>query len=366
MITLEDCIGMCGLTEEEVLAVAEHEHLPEVAATALAQYFLSRERGSEESRDMIVDDIREAQWNRNKEHVLTLLHVLHHFLSTHPEARPSEHPWSHRFSRERPRRQEAKSRPGSTAPRGVVAVRNGRALLAARLGANKHVLCGAIRAVEARCFGQGEAITDLGELGQSAPQIRTKRRRGVLGSGTGRRLFSRGDDHGFAPSRGLVKLANIATSLHLPVDAADHQLQVLADARSPAALQLLGYASAAQRAAGVSRLVPHSLLRLLRPEDRLALGEGDPRPVADRVRLFARERENVAQEGFDALVHRAFPAVPPVSLADSRSPSKALALAKLDHKETLGARILPCSIGLPRSAAGWIAAFCRCRPDGRP
>ena len=30
MITLEDCIGLCGLTEEEVLAVAEHEHLPEI------------------------------------------------------------------------------------------------------------------------------------------------------------------------------------------------------------------------------------------------------------------------------------------------------------------------------------------------
>jgi hypothetical protein len=49
----------------------------------------------------------------------------------------------------------------------------------------------------------------------------------------------------------------------------------------------------------------------------LALGEGDPHPLLDRVRLFARERENVAQEGFDALVHRAFPAVPAVSLADS-------------------------------------------------
>ncbi len=97
MITLEDCIGMCGLTEEEVLAIAEHEHLPEVAATALAQYLLSREHGSEKVRDMIVDDIREAQWSGNREHVLTLLHVLHHFVLTHPEARPSEHPWSHRF-----------------------------------------------------------------------------------------------------------------------------------------------------------------------------------------------------------------------------------------------------------------------------
>jgi hypothetical protein len=86
------------LTEEEVLAIAEHEHLPEIAATALAQYLLSQAHGSERVRDMIVDDIRRAQINRgNKEKVLTLLHVLHHFLKTHPEATPPNHPWSKRF-----------------------------------------------------------------------------------------------------------------------------------------------------------------------------------------------------------------------------------------------------------------------------
>ena len=46
MITREDCVGLCGLTEEEVLAIAEHEHLPEIAATALAEYLLSQEQGS--------------------------------------------------------------------------------------------------------------------------------------------------------------------------------------------------------------------------------------------------------------------------------------------------------------------------------
>jgi hypothetical protein len=98
MITLEDCIGLCGLTEEEVLAIAEHEHLPEIAATALAEYLLSQEHGSEKVLDMIVDDIRQAQLIRgDKEHVVALLHVLHHFLKTHPEARPSHHPWSKRF-----------------------------------------------------------------------------------------------------------------------------------------------------------------------------------------------------------------------------------------------------------------------------
>jgi hypothetical protein len=98
MITLEDCVGFCGLTEEEVLAIAEHEHLPEIVATALAQYLLSQEHGSEKVRDIIVDDIRQAQLiENNKEQVLTLLHVLHHFLKTHPEARPPDHPWSTRF-----------------------------------------------------------------------------------------------------------------------------------------------------------------------------------------------------------------------------------------------------------------------------
>ena len=32
MISLEDCIAMCGLHRDEVLALAEHEHIPEIAA----------------------------------------------------------------------------------------------------------------------------------------------------------------------------------------------------------------------------------------------------------------------------------------------------------------------------------------------
>jgi hypothetical protein len=49
MISLEDCIAFCGLTEEEVLAVAEHEHLPEIDATAFAQCLLSQEHAAKKS-----------------------------------------------------------------------------------------------------------------------------------------------------------------------------------------------------------------------------------------------------------------------------------------------------------------------------
>jgi hypothetical protein len=71
-----------------VLAIAEHEHLPEIAATALADYLSHQAHGPEKIRDMIVDDIRASQVRGDKERVLTLLHVLHHSLRTHPEARP--------------------------------------------------------------------------------------------------------------------------------------------------------------------------------------------------------------------------------------------------------------------------------------
>ena len=89
--------GLCGLTEEGVLAIAEHEHMPEIAAAAFAEYLTNQEHGTEKIRDMIVDDIRAGQARDDKEHILTLLHVLHHFLRTHPEARPEQHPWSDRF-----------------------------------------------------------------------------------------------------------------------------------------------------------------------------------------------------------------------------------------------------------------------------
>jgi hypothetical protein len=88
MISLLDCIAMCGLSEDEVVAIAEHEHIPEIAAAALAQYLLAHKQGCGQIRDMIIDDVRIAQARGDREQVQHLLHVLHHFLREHPEGRP--------------------------------------------------------------------------------------------------------------------------------------------------------------------------------------------------------------------------------------------------------------------------------------
>ena len=39
MISLEDCIGLCGLDEDKVAAISEHEHIPEMAAGRIGELF---------------------------------------------------------------------------------------------------------------------------------------------------------------------------------------------------------------------------------------------------------------------------------------------------------------------------------------
>ena len=86
MITIEECIAMCGLTQDEVLAIAEHEHIPEIAAAALGQYLLTQDDGTEKISAMLRDDIRLAIHRNDRAHARQLFMALRHFLSSHPQA----------------------------------------------------------------------------------------------------------------------------------------------------------------------------------------------------------------------------------------------------------------------------------------
>ena len=89
MITLEDCIGL----RLDRRGGARHRRArtpPRNRCNSTRSVPFVPEHGSEKVRDMIVDDFRQAQLSGDKEHVVTLLHVLHHFLKTHPEASPSD------------------------------------------------------------------------------------------------------------------------------------------------------------------------------------------------------------------------------------------------------------------------------------
>ena len=92
MIVLEDCIALCGLTKQEVMAIAEHEHVPEIAAAAMASSLLNEAHGAEKIRDMIRDDISEALKRDDRDHARELSVTLRHFLHVHPLAKPKGPP----------------------------------------------------------------------------------------------------------------------------------------------------------------------------------------------------------------------------------------------------------------------------------
>ncbi len=85
MLTFEDCVGLCDLDEDEIKAIAEHEHVPEIVALELAQYLIRLPDGTVAIKRMIVEDIQHARERNNPDHAELLQNVLKHFIATHPE-----------------------------------------------------------------------------------------------------------------------------------------------------------------------------------------------------------------------------------------------------------------------------------------
>lgn len=81
-VTRDDIIGLSGLTEEEVAAIAEHEHIPDVAAAALGNYLMKKAGGPSALRLMIVDDIKAALAKNDDEHAAHLFMALRHLHET--------------------------------------------------------------------------------------------------------------------------------------------------------------------------------------------------------------------------------------------------------------------------------------------
>ena len=83
MLTFEDCLDFADLTREEVDAIAEHEHLPEMVALELGRYLCQSPEGERRISRMIVDDIEEARAKGDLAAEAKLRFVLRHFVDTH-------------------------------------------------------------------------------------------------------------------------------------------------------------------------------------------------------------------------------------------------------------------------------------------
>lgn len=94
MLSLCDCLAMCALSEDEILAIAEHEHLPEMAALELGDDLMHHPGGIARICAMIRDDVLAARERGDLLHAAQLKMTLKRFLERQaaaagPEARTS-------------------------------------------------------------------------------------------------------------------------------------------------------------------------------------------------------------------------------------------------------------------------------------
>lgn len=92
MLTIQDCIELSGLTEEEIDALAEHEHVPEIIAAELGNYLVQSPEGEQRITQMILDDLQAAQERADLPHVIKLKLCLQHFLAHHAASSVIGHP----------------------------------------------------------------------------------------------------------------------------------------------------------------------------------------------------------------------------------------------------------------------------------
>jgi hypothetical protein len=83
MVTFEDCLSLCALTEEEVDAIREHEHVSETVALEMGSCIISAPDGQLYIEHMIVDDITAAQRRGDHAHAAKLKQTLRRFIEDH-------------------------------------------------------------------------------------------------------------------------------------------------------------------------------------------------------------------------------------------------------------------------------------------
>ena len=84
MLSLEDCIALSDLSEAEILEIAHHERLPEIAAVELGNYLMRTPAGEMRIKSIIRDDIAEACACGDRGRELALKLLLREFVLRHP------------------------------------------------------------------------------------------------------------------------------------------------------------------------------------------------------------------------------------------------------------------------------------------
>ena len=87
MLTLQDCVGISGLTPEEVGVIAEHDRVPEIVATEIGNALLTTPQGTYMLRRYILELLERAAEQGQLGREQRLRDVLTNFNAAHPVPR---------------------------------------------------------------------------------------------------------------------------------------------------------------------------------------------------------------------------------------------------------------------------------------
>ena len=83
MLSLREVFDFCGLTDEEVHAIAEHEHLSEISAAGLGSSLAQSKEGMSEIEHFMAENVEDANAHGHFHKAQDLEGVLAHFTEIH-------------------------------------------------------------------------------------------------------------------------------------------------------------------------------------------------------------------------------------------------------------------------------------------
>ena len=87
MLTLDECIGMSGLTEDEIAVIAARRRVPPIVAVEIGHALLKTPKGTYVLRGYIAEFLEQAKLAGRREKVKHLDRVLTEFNARHPTPR---------------------------------------------------------------------------------------------------------------------------------------------------------------------------------------------------------------------------------------------------------------------------------------
>ena len=85
MLAWIDCLSLSDLTADEIRAIADHEHLSQMAALELGHWLVHRPDGTRVLKRLILEELEAAAARGDFKRAAELRLTIRHFCDTHPE-----------------------------------------------------------------------------------------------------------------------------------------------------------------------------------------------------------------------------------------------------------------------------------------